>query len=649
LFQARVSITQIPGNHQAEENKVSWLCNPFCDNTVYTMELLIKDTFSWSFLFNGETEAEAVAKAKAFLYFLKGKFPGLYGKISTLPLTSNYLKRIIPFQEISLPLPIYAGKLPLFNKFIDLFYFKTHYIILAYVLWQQSDAVVPKGILPINFEFQRHDFKIKIYVAIQKDPLKTSRISGEPAEIEGMLRYLITDIINERGEPARLIPTSKNTWAKILLKDVFWENPEQIETGRFFGKIADRIPESKKPGFASQGIIDFYISSRLPLPYASIPRIENIHYLPISKEDRNYIYLGDIVKTGVLTDHPALIEVNQFSQSMFIGGIPGVGKTRLIYQISKEFHEKALHVGRLYLNLGKGNQEQFYPADKVLKYGDPELKIPYFVKGDYFDKELQETATYLAASLGLRTPVNKITYLVMNSYLKERGKLPSLDLLFSGILLWFKKNPYHEEFQLSILRALKNRVLVVVKTPTLLQTMDLLPNYEPPTWLKDWFEGKSVFVDLSMCSAYTKLLLSNAIFQTIRTLMPDMESPSLKNLIFIDEAHQITKKSMYRMYNDDIDIARDELEKIFTQLMQEFRAKGLGFILADQLPSTLFECVTKLPSLKVLFRLDDECILRFTSNLEDRDYLSFLKDRHAYVINGRTGERYEIRTKEIDL
>jgi len=67
-----------------------------------------------------------------------------------------------------------------------------------------------------------------------------------------------------------------------------------------------------------------------------------------------------------------------------------------------------------------------------------------------------------------------------------------------------------------------------------------------------------------------------------------------------------------RMKND-FNIAKEQLEKVFNSLIREFRSKGLEFIIADQTPSDLFYSTIKIPNLKILFRLGEDCIKKFTT------------------------------------
>jgi hypothetical protein len=275
--------------------------------------------------------------------------------------------------------------------------------------------------------------------------------------------------------------------------------------------------------------------------------------------------------------------------------------------------------------------------------------VPYFVEGDYLDKGLQETATYLTASLGLREPVDKILKNVMDSFIKVNGGLPdSLTTLFKGLRKWYMEHEYHEKYQTNILTAIENRVLSLLSESGVEIMLKLIPKNTIPRWFKDWRNGKKIMLDISMCNMYVKLLIANAIFQLVRSLTPDYEVGKLQHLIVIDEAHQILERSRDQFTNNDFYIAKEQLEKIFNSLMREFRSKGLGFIVADQSPSDLFLSATKLPSLKILFRLGEDCIKRFTTVLDDRNFLMLLRDRRALVLNGNNSDRYAIQTVGFD-
>lgn len=115
-------------------------------------------------------------------------------------------------------------------------------------------------------------------------------------------------------------------------------------------------------------------------------------------QKKKKISIGTIVNKGVPSRNMKFLPINHFAHSVFIAGKPGAGKTYFLGHILREFYLKAKDIGVLIVNLGKAKQEGYYKTDKVLKYGSPEFHLSYFYEGDYLDKALQETASYLVAA-----------------------------------------------------------------------------------------------------------------------------------------------------------------------------------------------------------------------------------------------------------
>jgi hypothetical protein len=309
-----------------------------------------------------------------------------------------------------------------------------------------------------------------------------------------------------------------------------------------------------------------------------------------------------------------------------------------------QIYEKTL-TGILILNFAKGNQHPLYNYDKMIKYGDKDFRIPYFVQGRHIEKCLQETASYLVASLGLKNIVEKNMLTVMKSFYYKNGLPARLTTLFYNLEKYFKENPYHDKFQTNILRAIRNRILSLLSDPILERTLKI--RKEIPSWITDWFFKKTIFLDFSMCNIYVKRLLANALFQMIRAFLPENEAKTIEYLIVMDEAHILLEKSITHNPDDDDYITREQLEKIFANLMKTFRSKGFSFLLADQEPHRLFSCVTTLPSLKFIFRLGYPDNLLFSADKEDQNFISLQRNRNSLILNGITGEKYCFRTLDV--
>ena len=653
-WQTRVRITQIPLEIEKEllvdfEQKKdvlvkkSFLANPFLDQTTYGLELAINNDFSWTFFFSEKNEEDALVKGFSFLSYLESQYIGLTGIVNVIPITSKELNQRPILYELVVPRK--PKTFSIINKIIQLF--KSYRIgnLTFYIFWERDDSI---SIQPPYYDgLIREYYKLKILISYSPFRVNDSNKFIFNSFFKGIQEFLTFGIRDIEGIKAHFKLIPEEFWGNILKSDVMIYNWDNKITGRFFGMYweSPEILEWQRCTFVYPAMVDFSFPETCTIPKANVLKSMNLEYRGVPKEDKNSIWIGQIISNGILEDNPATIPISHFGKSVIIGGQMGTGKTRLLTLISHEFYKKAPHIGILYLNMGKPNQQHLYKHDSYIKYGSSDLQIPYFVEGEFIDKSIQETASYLAASLGLREPVDKILKNVMKAFIRVNGSLPiSLRTLFKGLRKWYKKHPYDNKFQTRILTAIENRVLSLVSDPVLNKCTQLTPDSTIPQWFLDWRSGKKVFLDLSMCDAYVKLLLASSIFQMIRALTPGYETNGLQHLIVIDEAQAILEKSKERFTNSDFYIAKEQLEMIFNNLLREFRSKGLGFIIVSVTPSDLFVSTTKLPSIKILFRMGEECIRRFTHMLDDHKYLMLLKARQALVLNGNNADRFSIQT-----
>ena len=129
----------------------------------------------------------------------------------------------------------------------------------------------------------------------------------------------------------------------------------------------------------------------------------------------------------------------------------------------------------------------------------------------------------------------------MRKILKINGKLPAYFIeLLLGMEKYVQQNPYGNEVQSNLIQALRNRIKVFDEK-YIQEVMKISDNL--PEWIDGWLKGEKIFVDLSACNKFTKLLIVNAIFQLIRAITNDIETEELKNLIVIDEATRNSGKT----------------------------------------------------------------------------------------------------------
>jgi GTPase SAR1 family protein len=584
-------------------------------------------------------EKEARILGEALLTRLTSIYPGLDGEVEVKPITKSDIYKKNYFWEIKLPKAPYLEEITLIRDFTNLFH-RNKQEIKLYIQWKKA---TPKKIVKIREKIERMKFKddkekeryletwremlfkVRIFVSYQIFEKNPKELELELQLIEGRLKSLTMSSKNLK-KPARLRSVTSGTLGNIIRANLF--------SGRY----------------VTPKCIDFDIHENIPLFKPFILEHENVEFPPITEDDPDYIFIGKYLERGRRTEKNMPVHKNVFAQSALIVGQQGTGKTYLLAQIIQEFYDKCPDIGILILNLGKGNQEGFYKMDRVIKFGSPDFRVPYFYRGQYLERSLQETAAYLVAATGLKNVVEKNMINTMQAFINKYGKLSdSIYSLFKNLIDYFVKHPYHDRFQTNILRALKNRVLSLLTNPNLQKTLRLSNDSKIPTWFKEWRDGKKIYLDISMCSIYEKRLLTSAIFQMVRALTPDIELGKLQNIIVIDEAHQILEKPVSRNFDDDDFISRDQLEKIFNELLREFRSKGLSFILADQTPSRLFDCVTTLPSLKIIFRVGYPCNKIMIGNPNEQELLMLQRNRQALVLNGISGHKYLIESLDFVL
>ena len=650
-WQARIKITHIPAEIEnqtlrdyVKERDVSirksFLTNPFLDDTVYGMELELKNDFSWTFFISEKTRGKALVKGYSYLRKLEMMYPGLSGKIEIVPIEGLKIKKDSElFELVASRRPI---KFNIIEKIIHLFKKEKIGELTFYFFWQRDDSI-RKGCHHFNGDFQAH-FKLNIWMRIDPYPIPNSVQSLYHALLKGFQEYLTIDIFNYLKVKAEFERRDQQDWSRIISSNVMYNNSKNKSvTGEFYNLIRDNINFC----FVYPAIVDFTFPANSPILAANILKSRNYQYKNVSISDKDSICIGNVISNGIVESNYDTIPINHFEGSTFIGGNMGTGKTRLLTQISREFHAKAPNVGILYLNVGKPNQEHLYQHDIIIKYGDPEFNVPYFVEGDDFNRSVGQTADYLTASLGLREPVPKLLKYVMEAFKKVNGEIPpSIRTLFRGLQKYYRENRYDSKYQQRIQTAINNRVIPLVSDDTFEKCMCRRIFGESilliPQWFLDWRNGKKVILDISMCDDYVKLVLCSAIFQMIFALTHKVNG--LTHLIVIDEAHVILGEPRELNTNSDIFIAKKKMGEIFDRLLGEFRSRGLSFIIADVNPSNLVRPVTELPSLKILFRMGEDSIRRFTKIFDDYKFLMLLEPRHALVLNGNNSERYAIKT-----
>ena len=106
FWQGVIDITQVPRINHDIQNEISWLYNPFGDDTMYMTQFRLEsEHFSWKFVLKEDTKEEALTSAYHLLSNLRERFSGIDGRVSTKKVTTEDLEKEICFSELILPEP----------------------------------------------------------------------------------------------------------------------------------------------------------------------------------------------------------------------------------------------------------------------------------------------------------------------------------------------------------------------------------------------------------------------------------------------------------------------------------------------------------------------------------------------------------------
>ncbi|NVM31951.1 MAG: hypothetical protein HWN65_24135 [Candidatus Helarchaeota archaeon] len=580
---------------------------------------------------NSKTETGARRAGYGLLSYLKELYSGLDGTIKVKPVGSIHFKKEIPYlSELILPSPPYINnQIPLIQKIMNLAESNNSHDIKVHIFWQFKDHEAHSVIRDDTKSTLRYDFYYNLRIFIEARPIFRQGVerNEQLAEFLGYLDYLTTDIKNRNRHCAVLNEANISAKNLVTMVDLF-NRPISIDTSIY---DSDTKSFSKK-----MKAIDFSIPPNMPLDKACIVYNENLG-IPV-KEPK--ILLGYAYRQGVLTKTKKYLHLHDLVHHVFISGLSGVGKSRFIAFLTNQIKNKGTHVGILVINLVKRGEEGLFNPDIILKKGDLEFRVPYFISDKDIEVICKKVAAYLVSSLGLKNVVLSITKNVLyNTCIKSGLPKQHPEDVFKEVLEWLKTNPYHPKFNTNIKRAIENRVISLLSSPFMRNILKLGP---VPNWFIEWTKGKNIFIDLSNFTEDGKRLITHAIFQMIRTLLPELRTNELKYVIILDEAHEISEKPKSQSYDDDETVTRHYLEIVFEKVLRALRSRGVCLMLADHLPRNLFEGVYKLPSIKVIFRSDKDFVQFISNYAEEQDALANQKNRRALILDGVNARKFAI-------
>jgi len=617
--------------------RTSWLYDPFGDNLTYGVEFNVNKGFSWDFFIYTKTAEMAEELGEALLMNLQEKYKGLDGKVSVYPLYSKYLEVDRRLYEIILPsLP--PIKLQFLRKIIN--YYKTPQRKIdanIFILWKRDDLRLNPD--PFNY-------MLRIFISLNPNQNYSMNFDKQESSINAVLRYFISDMSIPPYIKAEYKSLSPINWIALLTCNVF---PKRSDYELGGGK---NVPVEFLPNYIRPNKIDFDIPHEMPLLNPPILENRNSNNMPISKNDPNFIYIGKKMKDGVLSTDLGLIEIDGLTTHLNIFGKTGTGKSTLIKMILNDLHNKRPDVGILILNLAKPYLEDDYPMAHVYKFPSEKFRVPYIILFDRAMISIKETSNVFAACLGLKHMGPGIFSETFQICYSEHKRFPKeVREFFSCVDECMKAKAWEPEYKQHIRTAFQRRISEMFYRPDLEATLNLFEGESSsiPEWFIKWKEGETVLLDLTKCLEDEQHLIGMLILNMIEVLIPiDKEKTNkLKHLIAMDEAHRILGKSNDKHPESPEFIMKNRTNAHFSRNFNEWRAKGIGIITADQHPHLLLDVAIDSARNKILFQLGYPANQIFTGNMREREMLLTLWERYALVITN--AERYLMKTADDNI
>jgi hypothetical protein len=237
---------------------------------------------------------------------------------------------------------------------------------------------------------------IKIFLSLSGNLHSSLNFNEHESASQAALKFLTTDMNLPPYVKVEYQKQSPSIWKDILTNQVF-PNKAKLGIGPNQNVPIELFPTTIEPDG-----VDFTILTGMPLPKPPILENRNLVNLPISKYDKNYIYFGEKMIDGVLSNEIAALEINSLTTHLNIFGKTGTGKSTFIKILINELCKKRPDVGILIINLVKPGLEKDFPSAEVYKFPSKTFKIPYVVLGNRVKKSITGTSKALAACLGLK-------------------------------------------------------------------------------------------------------------------------------------------------------------------------------------------------------------------------------------------------------
>ncbi len=240
------------------------------------------------------------------------------------------------------------------------------------------------------------------------------------------------------------------------------------------------------------------------------------------------IQMGNYInKYGVTTEKRLLFPIEKIQSHVLISGTRSAGGSQLLARIGNQLHDNFPDIGVININQFSLFRKNRYLYNTIFNNKSRDFRIPYYVEGKDREESIRQTITYLSAALGFSDKLRSIWQDAM-----EEIEIPKLlSTLLYKLYDYIKDNNIDIGGEILIFPAIANNT----KDSNLDRILELTP--ELPDWIIAWRNGTKIFLDIEGLCGDDQRILTNALYQLIKTVLPEGKYNRPQGIILVEEAN----------------------------------------------------------------------------------------------------------------
>jgi len=356
---------------------------------------------------------------------------------------------------------------------------------------------------------------------------------------------------------------------------------------------------------------------RLPLQDTVGFERNQIPLFEVSRCNKDGLLIGNIIRqnTSVGEYYLPFVDMNRH---IFVPGMTGSGKTNTLKYLLTELYK--MKIPWMCIEPAKAEYFSLYKCGidslKIIVAGSKDNPL-YINPFEPVNKEVSlqtHIDSLYAALLSSFTWVSPLPYVLENCLYRvyeECGfdlenlenntglnQYPTIELLYFIIPIVVKEMGYDGRMEHDIISSLQSRISTLRRG-----TKGDILNVKKSMQIEELFEIPTIIELENIGDNDTKSFVMSLLMMLLREYRMNKSDSQLrvKHFLLIEEAHRLLKNTSSN--NGENGDPKENGVRFFTDMINELRSKGQGFIIADQIPEQLAPAILKNTNLKICHRL----------------------------------------------